>query len=314
MRVSPIWSLLLCAVVACTMTLPLWAQGAAPTRQERETARTLVYRGDALAKEQRYGEALKSYLAADAIMHVPTTGIEVARMYGALGQFIEARDKALAVARPPADVGAEPAPFQRARQDAASLASQWSQQVATLRIVVTGVDATVPLTVRVDGARVDASAAIEVNPGEHYISAAAPNVGAAAREVTVRRGASSEVTLTLQRGPDGGSEITTPLMIAGFAAGGLGVVLGAVTGGLALGKTNDIKDGCVDNACPPALTADREEAERLANASNISFAVGGVGLALGLITLLVSLGDSDEPAAETAVVVEPTADGLRLRF
>src|SRR5690349_18414785 len=68
------------------------AEPPAPSATEKETARGLM--ADARAKRDR-GDArgaLESFQAADAIMHVPTTGFEVARTQASLGLLVEARD------------------------------------------------------------------------------------------------------------------------------------------------------------------------------------------------------------------------------
>src|SRR5262249_44553309 len=51
----------------------------APSAADRETARKLLDDGDAAFEKKDYDGALKAYAAAHAIMHVPTTGIEVAK-------------------------------------------------------------------------------------------------------------------------------------------------------------------------------------------------------------------------------------------
>ena len=60
--------------------------------RDRETARTLMQQGRELTAKGDLKEALKRFKGADDIMHVPTTGLEVARTQAPLGLLVEARD------------------------------------------------------------------------------------------------------------------------------------------------------------------------------------------------------------------------------
>src|SRR5687768_9838148 len=113
--------LLACVLFGMGVALSPLQAGAQPSAADKETARSLMNQGDTARDEQDYRAALKAYEAADAIMRVPTTGLAVARMHEKLGQLLEARDKALAVARIPAGA-TEPAAFTTARNEAEQLA------------------------------------------------------------------------------------------------------------------------------------------------------------------------------------------------
>src|SRR4051794_38028802 len=86
--------------LAAALSAPRDAQ-ADPTPAEKETARALLDEGDREVEKKHYEAALKAFLAADAIMNVPTTGIELAKTQVLLGQLVEARDSALRVTRLP---------------------------------------------------------------------------------------------------------------------------------------------------------------------------------------------------------------------
>src|SRR5206468_7438918 len=59
----------------------LWSASAScePTTMEKADARAWMAEGRTLRNQRNYEAALKSFKAADGIMHVPTTGFEVAR-------------------------------------------------------------------------------------------------------------------------------------------------------------------------------------------------------------------------------------------
>src|SRR4051794_22145874 len=65
---------------------------AEPTASGKETARGLMTEARDLRDKNDLRGALSRFQAADAIMRVPTTGLEVARTEAALGLLVEARD------------------------------------------------------------------------------------------------------------------------------------------------------------------------------------------------------------------------------
>ena len=93
------------------------AHAAEPTAAEKVTARGMMDEGHARRDAGDHKAALAQFQGADAIMHVPTTGLEVAREQVALGQLVEARDTLQRVIRTPA-TGDEPEAFRTARTDA----------------------------------------------------------------------------------------------------------------------------------------------------------------------------------------------------
>src|ERR1700712_2316495 len=93
------------------------AARAAPSAAERDTARALMDDGDRLLANAKLPEALERYRAAHAIMHVPTTGVDLARVQARLGLLVEARATAMEVGNLPpteADLNAGPEGDQRA--------------------------------------------------------------------------------------------------------------------------------------------------------------------------------------------------------
>src|SRR5262249_54086581 len=127
-----------------------WAQ---PTAADRETARTLMEQGDKAYDSKDYASALKSYVAADALVSLTTTGIWVARTQMALGQLVEARDTALRVTRIPKAQG-ESATRAAARTEAEQLVQSLATRIPSLSVSVQGATAGATVALTVDGAAV----------------------------------------------------------------------------------------------------------------------------------------------------------------
>jgi hypothetical protein len=294
---------------------------AEPSAAEKETARGLMTQGRAQRSSGDVKGALKSFQAADSIMHVPTTGYELAKTQEAAGLLVEARDTALRVARMPVQPD-EAAPFAEARTNAQQLGDDLAERIPTLKITVTGAaDGEDPL-VSVDGGRPASLSVlglgVRVDPGHHTVSAKTPH-GAAKQEVDVAEKESKDVPLALVASaggaPDDGSQTpanpppgngdTPPdtttsekshaLTYVGFGVAGAGVLVGTITGILTLSKKSSAKSGCTNDLCPPSTYDDIDSAHSFATVSTISFIVAGVGATVGVLSML--LGNDSTPAA-----------------
>ena len=108
----------------------------------------------------------------------------------------------------------------------------------------------------------------------------------------------------------------SPIFWVALGLGGAGLVVGAVTGGIAMSQGSDLQDRCPDNQC---LRSDAEDdlnsANSIATVSTISFIAGGVLTAVGVVGLVVTMGgDEEEAAVRIEPVVGPGALGLRGSF
>ncbi len=138
-------------VVAVAATLAVAGPAAAdPSAADKETARALMATGRQDRASGDLQGALKAFIAADAIMRVPTTGLEVARSQIALGLLVEARDTALQVTRSPVTPH-EPAPFKAARDAAAALSEDLSTRIPSLTITVTNIPEGGTASITLDG-------------------------------------------------------------------------------------------------------------------------------------------------------------------
>ena len=71
-----------------TVALGLGTAHAEPSAADRQTARTLLIKGRNKLKAGDAEGALADFRAAHAIMHVPPTGLDLARAQVALGQLV----------------------------------------------------------------------------------------------------------------------------------------------------------------------------------------------------------------------------------
>jgi hypothetical protein len=286
---------------------------AQPTPAEKETARSLMVEGRARRERHDLKGALESFRAADAIMHVTTTGYEVARAQVALGQLVEARDTLGRVLRIPARPD-EPRPFVEGRANAQQLDEDLAARIPAIRLVLQGAPPSAA-TVQVDEDTIPpeaASAPLKVNPGHHAIVV---HAGAASgrAEVDITERATKTVTIELtapagapviaqEAAPEHHEEARSHTMrtiaYGGFGLAIAGAAVGSITGLMSLSKTSAVKQSCVDNACPPSVAGDLDTARTTATVSTVAFAAAGVGLAVGITAILI--GDKDPARSEAA--------------
>jgi len=309
-----------------------------PSLSERETARAAMDDGDARRDKNDLRGALKSYLAADAIMNVPTTGIEVARTQAALGQLLEARETLAKVIRNPAKPG-EPPAFANARKAAETLNADIGARIPSVTVVIQNADPNAT-QLTFDGEVVPpaaAQAARKVNPGKHVVVAKAGG-NERTEEIIVSERESKTLTIDLSKktvapppvveepepsSPGSGKSTWKIVMWSGFAVGAVGVGIGSVTGIMAFSKTSDVESQCSGGSCPPRVSSDLDSSLSLGTVSTIAFIIGGAGIGVGVLGLVMSnKADSAEapPAGSAALRVRvrpevgPTWAGLSGTF
>jgi len=274
---------------------------------DRETARSMMQEGRDLREKGDLKGALQRFKTADDIMHVPTTSLEVARAQVALGQLIEALDTIAAIHKTPV-LADDPAPFKDARNKADELDAQVEGKVPSLSITVTGAAEGETPAISVDGVSLPAAAASvprKVDPGHHVVTARAAS-GQAKEEVDVTEGEKKDVALVLvagggenpegdnaqaEPGPEGPHKVHTPgpLTWGGIAVGGVGLIVGSITGLMTLSKASTVKSDCTTNMkCVngPDISA-LNSGNSLATVSTISFAIAGAGAVVAVVSLIV---------------------------
>jgi hypothetical protein len=285
--------------MALAFTLPARAETAA----DRETARTLMDDGMARRERNDHRGALERFEAADALMHVPTTGIEVARERMGMGMLIEAREALAGVLRYPEKPG-EPAPFTEARAEAQKFDLELAARIPSIRIVVQG--AAGRATVSVDTIDVPQATLIvprKLNPGSHTVLARA---GGRERHlfVSLREQEHRELVLDLAAPQTAetpsrkhASKVPAILTYAGFGTAAAFTIAGTVAGIRSITAANAAKGGCASNECPPPTYSDIDTARTAGNLATAAFIVAGAGAAVGIVGILLNRG---EPPAENA--------------
>jgi hypothetical protein len=267
-----------------------WAE---PTAADRTNARAELDQGYALLGKHDPAAALKHFLAADAIMNVPSTKLAVAQARVPLHQLVEATDDLDAALRMPS-AAHESAGLKKAREDCAKLLAEITPRLAELTVTLSG-----SAEVRVDGSVIPAAAlgtSRRLNPGPHKVEV----VGGATQDLVLEEGEKKSLALTAPAAvapppppPPPPAKTTEPRPssrrpweIGGFALGGAGIAMGSIAGLVAIGaEARALDEGCVNDRCPPPAHGDVDEAKRWATISTVAFAIGlaGVALAVGAI-------------------------------
>jgi hypothetical protein len=275
---------------------------------DKDRAGDLMDEGDVLFERSAFPDALQKYEQADAIMNVPVTGLAIARVLEKLGRLTEARAKAVAVASMPVEAD-EPAPFVRARAEAAALSESLRRRIPTL--ILEGLPTKGVVRVEVDGKAVaDPRVPIMLDPGSHAVRVAVEGREEQLHQVTLSEGArerlgvsSSEGTTSRDETGEADQDARVPtLAYVGFGIGAVGIAVGSVTGYMTWSKSKELEDSCGGTVCSPSYQDDIDSGRRSAMISNIAFGIGAVGVGVGVVALLT--GESDASARETG--------GLRL--
>jgi hypothetical protein len=257
-------------------------------------------------------------------MHVPSTGLELAKAQAALVQLVEARATALATAHLPEQAN-ESKVFREARAEAAKLAAALAPRIADVTLTLE--PASAKATVQLDGRpipRIAPSLPYKLNPGSHTLLVEAPGFKPESRQLNLAEGQHASVALTLRAAPaepiakqtaplreddtqaatrarpdnDRGAAHRTRAYVA-FAAGGAILVTGAVAGIMSLSQASDIRAQCDNNVCPESLRGRAASADTLATISNVTLPLGVLGIGYGIVELLLQPSADRAPTAQT---------------
>jgi len=316
------------------------AAHADPTAADRETARTLMDQGHDLRDKGDLKEALKRYKAADEIMHVPTTALPVAKIQVALGLLVEARDTLASSMRRTPEKATDPQPFKAAREEGEKLDDSLAGRVPGLTITVKGAAEGEQPALMIDGLDVPAAAMglpRAVDPG-HHVVVVKTATAEARQELDVREGEQKQVELTLvptgrpvveqprgtpqTAGPSRTSHSPDLVTWVGVGLAGAGVIVGSVTGFMAISKGSGLPGECANHVCGPTAHSDLNSANMMATVSDIAFAAAGVGAVVAVVSLVVGHAPSAEPPVESRTSSGPAvhfwagfgAAGLRGTF
>lgn len=306
------------------------ASESGPSSADRATARTLAQEGYVALNAKDYSTAADRFTRALALVHAPTLLRDLARAQVGLGKLVDAQETYNTIIREGVAHDA-PAPWVKALADAKVELAAIPPRLPWVTITVTG---PAQPRVTIDGKPIS-SASIGVkrplDPGRHEIRALATGYYTAKRNVTLNEGESLDIAFELEEAPPDapvktddetkGEVVVTfadpawrkPAMVTSFAVGGAGLVLGAVTGIMALSKHSSLSTDCALGVCGPDHKADLDTYHTLGTLATVGFVVAGVGAAAGTVLLFVRPQPIDEdegPKVDTARVTWSPFVGL----
>lgn len=317
---SAIATLLVVAMTATTAT----TRGE-PSAANIASAKSLVAEGRVLRTKGEHKTARDRFKAAYALVPTPIIGLDLAKEHVALGELIEAREVALDVTNLPASAK-ESADGAAARKDADTLAAELKGRIPSITVRVEG--ASSGATLSIDGESVPAAAIgapRKINPGSHVVEV---SVGAKkqTRKIEVAAGESREVAFAFAKDEAADASSTEPPKSAApapdgptnntwsyvaFGVGGVGLLVGGITGVMALSKKSKLDEDCGSGTCPPELHGELDSYNTLRTTAYVGLAIAAVGITVGLLTLR---SDSSTPAKTAALRVENNGGGATLRL
>ncbi|HEY2511427.1 MAG TPA: hypothetical protein VGI39_11250 [Polyangiaceae bacterium] len=314
----------LALAVLCTVAVAA-PEARAQSAADKATARDLGIEGQAALDKKDYATAEDRFRRADALYHAPTLLLGYARAEAGLGRVVNASEAYNRIAREGVAPGA-PAPFVAAVEAAKAEVGAVQARIASVTITVKGPESP---TVTLDEQPVPVAALgikRAVDPGAHVVKASADGWQPAETKFTVADAASANASLTLLKAPTsaivaaspspaqgGVSASTAPpaadtgtggtwstqrtLGIVGIAAGGVGLVVGAVTGIVAIGKHSTLNDECKGGTCPASASGDLDSYHTMGAISTAGLIAGGV-LAVAGVTLFFTAPHASTSTAE----------------
>ena len=282
----------------------------AQARQLGQQAQTAYDAGNYAESEKLWAAAAKLYAAA------PTLTLGLARTQAKLGKYVAASESYNRIIREWSTV-ATPAPaFKDALETARSEVVAVQAKVASVVLTVEGPASPV---VTIDGQPVPAAALglkRPIDPGGHLVKASGEGFKPGDQKFQVGEGGSIDVKLKLDRAADvaavpppaAGQPVTEPppeggkkggsktLAFVAFGVGGAGLVVGSITGLLAISKHGDLKDTCPDGTCPASAQSDVDSYKTMGTISTVGFIVAGVGAVAGTVLLFTGSKEASAKA------------------
>ena len=333
---SPLASRLGRALVAAVVlgsvtpaTLAL-AQPKSPTDEARALARDAWAALDA----QDYKEALDKVTKAEVLYHAPTHLLLMGNALVGLGKLAEALATFERLAAEPLPAASPPA-FKDAQETGRKRMKELLARVPSLLVVVESAEAPAAV-VTVDGQTVDftSGVAVRFDPGTRAIAVEAEGFAPVKKTVVLpEKGGVVRVPVVLKRpraagaasadpsaaataagsaGPAGsGPSLRVPAYIS-FGVAGASFLVGAITGGVSMARTADLKGRCPNDLCPEKERTALDSAYATAHASTALFAIGGAAAAAGVVLIAIDLGAAPEKP-KTGTSARPAAGSARGR-
>lgn len=280
---------------------PFLVLGLAPTNafgQDVAAAEALFNKGVAEIKKENYKEACPAIAQSQKLDPRPGTQFTLAECLARWGKpataHVAFEDFLRSVRTLPA--GQQGRYADRVRV-AENKQAELKLTIPELTIVVPK-DAPATLQIRRDETEITApmrGLALPVDPGEHTIVVEIPGKPAETQQVTLQAGEHKTIEVNLPGNVQGGSPgegEMKPLSgrtigtIAAFGVGAVGLILGGVAGGSAISTKKQADTQCPEFKCSPGGLELVQKGRTMATLSTVGVAVGGAGIAAGVILLL----------------------------
>jgi hypothetical protein len=291
---------ILAALVLASVSLasPAFAQSDA----DKATARELAKEGAEAIEKKEFAMALDRFTRANALFHAPTLVLGIARAQVGLGKLVAAQENYHLILREGVPANA-PEAFVQAINDAKKELAALAPQVPWVIVMIDGPKDPRDVKVKLDSEDVPPAAIgvrRAIDPGEHTIRAEAKGFVTAEKKFTVAAGMTETIDVALApvplvRHPKDTARPEAPASeglfphqyavgIVALGIGSAGLVVGTVTGLLALDKHSDLEGaGCNDVGCPSAQKEALDSYHTLGTLSTVGFIAGGVGAAVGVV-------------------------------
>jgi hypothetical protein len=311
---------------------------------DRATARQLGQEGFQALDAKDFKTADDRLRRADKLVHAPTLLLGLARALAGERKFVEAQETYQRIIREGVAPGA-PEAFRQAIESAKTEVTSVAPFIGRVTITVTApVAGDLPNEkVTVDDIPVNSASlgiARTIDPGEHVLVVTADGYKRIESRFTVPDGGSVDAPVTLEKdpnyvppavptgttGPTGtttgviapppppggeqppppaGSPSLVPWVVMGI--GGVGLLTGAITGALALGDHSTLSGPCKGGSCPSSESGELSSYHTVGGVSTVAFIIGGVGVAAGVVLLLVQPKGSGgaPPPPATGLQVTP---------
>lgn len=294
-------------------------------------ARELTRDGYTALDKNDYATAADRFSRAEGLYKAPTITVGLGRAYAGLGKLVAAHEAFNRVINMKMENDANPA-LVKAVEDARRELAALSPRVPAVILEVKGPD--VP-KVTVDGTPVPALAlGVKrlVDPGPHVVRATAQGFFPVETTVTLAEGKIETVRLELKQDPNGPAPQTAQDVAAGqgqaqaggslgktlgftsLGVGATGLVMGAITGGVAIGKHNALATACPNNRCPSSHQTEVDSYMTMSAISTAGFIGGGVLAATGVVLVLVAPKAAPVQTGSLVPVVGPGYLGVQGRF
>jgi hypothetical protein len=307
-----------------------------PQAENVAAARSLGLQGIKMADAGDCKGAIEKLSRAESLYHAPSILGRLGECQVQVGQIVLGTENLNRVVREQLAPNA-PKAFKDAQERAKGVLNAALPKIARLTVRVDPTDA--KPQVLVAGAPIPpALIGVErpTDPGTHEVVISAPGYLEQRTTVTLAEGGTQELAIKLEKDPnavaeqpaappvapiaptpppappaDGGPKKNNTLAYVALGVGGAGMVVGGITGFLALGKKSDLE--CDGNKCPLSQKDTLDSAETMATVSTVGFAVGFVGIGAGVVLLLTGGGSNNANVDAPQVAKRRAAEGVKLQ-